>query len=726
MKKALSILLATMLLLTIFPMSTLGVSAGPGDTTMNEIESNNYMSLADRIYNDYTVNGVVSGNDMDYFKFTLSSRSTISIITLATYKSCFIGGVFTPSEVAVAASSFVEYSDSGYPSYLTIATLDAGTYYYVVFNKDGSSLRNTYMFHFSYTPVSTGHVHYYSYACDPTCDGCAYTRDVTHTYDSACDSVCNVCDEERTPSAPHSYVAECAAHCYECGNLRIPVASHTYTDDCAVSCDACGDTREAPHVYDNACDGTCNGCGFIRTIPHSYQAATCTTPKTCKLCGVTEGEKLGHTYKKVVVTKATTSKNGKYKNVCEACGYVASKQPTIYKVGKVSLSKTSYTYNGKVQKPSVVVKDSNGKTISSAHYTVKYASGLKSAGTYKVTITFKGNYSGTKTLTYKINPISVSKCKITLSKTSCTYNGKAQKPSVTVKNANGTKLSTSSYTVTYASGRKTVGTYKVTVKMKGNYTGTKTLTFKVIPAKTSLSKLTADKKSIKVTYAKKSTQVTGYQIQYSTSKSFKSYKTKTISNYKTTSTTLTGLKAKTIYYVRVRTYKTVGKTKYYSAWSSVKTLCTKHTHAYVRSACKYCKQPNPKYKTYGDSIRYKDDRDDTDFTLTFGSKYTFATEKYGDGVFVRIPVTVKNNDSVTSELDWCNFDLSSSNNVTQYDGYSSIIVSRNRFDDGRVIFSKVRPKSSVTGAVYIPYTGSGYYAIMLDNLDDVVIEFYVK
>ena len=111
--------------------------------------------------------------------------------------------------------------------------------------------------------------------------------------------------------------------------------------------------------------------------------------------------------------------------------------------------------------------------------------------------------------------------------------------------------------------------------MKGNYSGTKTLTFKINPAKTSVSKLTAGKKSIAVNISKKSTQVTGYQIQYSTSKKFTSAKTKTISSYKTTKYTLKSLSAKKTYYVRVRTYKKVGSTTYYSDWSSAKSVKTK-------------------------------------------------------------------------------------------------------------------------------------------------------
>ena len=74
---------------------------------------------------------------------------------------------------------------------------------------------------------------------------------------------------------------------------------------------------------------------------------------------------------------------------------------------------------------------------------------------------------------------------------------------------------------------------------------------------------------------KKATQVTGYQVQYSTSKKFTGAKTKTLTSYKTTSVTLKSLKAKKTYYVRVRTYKTVNGKKYYSAWSSYKYKKTK-------------------------------------------------------------------------------------------------------------------------------------------------------
>lgn len=359
---------------------------------------------------------------------------------------------------------------------------------------------------------------------------------------------------------PHDVVAIVEPTCTQYGYTE-------YTCSCGYSKITDYTDKLGAHKYSNSCDTTCNYCNAKRTIKHTY-SNNCDT--SCNVCKATRS--ITHTYK-TTTTKATLSKNGSIVKKCTVCGKVASNTAIKY-VKTFKLSTTAYTYNGGVKTPSVTVKDSAGKTLKkNTDYTVTYASGRKNAGTYKVTVKMIGKYSGTKTLTFKINPAKLSSYK--LSATSYTYDGKVKKPTVTVKNSSGTKLTTSSYTVTYASGRKNVGTYKVTIKGKGNYTGTKTLTFKINPAKTTVSKLTAGKKSITVAIAKKSTQVTGYQIQYSTSKTFSKATTKTISSYKTTKYTLKSLSAKKTYYVRVRTYKTVGKTKYYSGWSTYKYVKTK-------------------------------------------------------------------------------------------------------------------------------------------------------
>lgn len=107
-----------------------------------------------------------------------------------------------------------------------------------------------------------------------------------------------------------------------------------------------------------------------------------------------------HTYK-TTTTKATLTANGKTVTKCTVCG--ASKTTTIYMPKTFTLSATSYTCDGKVKTPTVTVKDSKGKTLKKdTDYTVKYASGRKNAGSYTVSVTLKGNYSGSKKLTFKI------------------------------------------------------------------------------------------------------------------------------------------------------------------------------------------------------------------------------------------------------------------------------------------------------------------------------------
>jgi Fibronectin type III domain. len=91
-----------------------------------------------------------------------------------------------------------------------------------------------------------------------------------------------------------------------------------------------------------------------------------------------------------------------------------------------------------------------------------------------------------------------------------------------------------------------------------------------------MSKVTAVSKGFTAAWTKQATQTTGYQIQYSLSSTFASgNKTALITPNTTLSKKITGLTAKKKYYVRVRTYKTVGSTKYYSAWSKAVAVTTK-------------------------------------------------------------------------------------------------------------------------------------------------------
>lgn len=174
---------------------------------------------------------------------------------------------------------------------------------------------------------------------------------------------------------------------------------------------------------------------------------------------------------------------------------------------------------------------------------------------------------------WKKNVVSATPS-VKLSTSAYTYNGKVKTPSVKVS-VNGTVLTKDNYSVSYGKGRKNVGKYTVKVTLKNDYAGSKTVSFKINPPKSAVKKLKKGKKSFTVYVKKQSKQTSGYQVQYSTSKKFKSPKAKSLTSYKKTKLKVKKLKKHKKYYVRVRTYKKVGKAKYYSSWSSAKSVKTK-------------------------------------------------------------------------------------------------------------------------------------------------------
>ncbi len=135
------------------------------------------------------------------------------------------------------------------------------------------------------------------------------------------------------------------------------------------------------------------------------------------------------------------------------------------------------TYTGSAIKPNVTVKDGSTALTKDMHYTVSYSNNTN-VGTATVTITGKGNYTGTKTATFKIVAKSISGATVS-TVINQTYTGSAQKPAVTVKDGSKTLTNGTDYTVSY-SNNTNVGTATVTITGKGNYTGTRTTTFKIV------------------------------------------------------------------------------------------------------------------------------------------------------------------------------------------------------------------------------------------------------
>ncbi len=162
-----------------------------------------------------------------------------------------------------------------------------------------------------------------------------------------------------------------------------------------------------------------------------------------------------------------------------------------------------------------------------------------------------------------------------------TYNGKSQKPKVRIiEKYEGDDeeyvLDAGIDYDVYYSNNKNVGKGSAKIVFDDEfYNGAVKIPFIIKPTPTSITKLSKGTKSFTVKWKKKSTQVTGYQIQYATNSKFSNAKTVNVKSYKTTSKKITKLAKKKNYYVRVRTYKTVSGNKYYSNWSSTKKVKTK-------------------------------------------------------------------------------------------------------------------------------------------------------
>lgn len=191
----------------------------------------------------------------------------------------------------------------------------------------------------------------------------------------------------------------------------------------------------------------------------------------------------GHSYQTVTL-KATLTKNGSTVKRCTVCK--AEKDASvIYYPKQVKLSASSYTYNGKSKKPSVIVKDSKGQPVSSSNYSVVYSSGRKRVGRYTVKIVMKGNYTGTAVKTFDIRPKTTSILKLAAGKKSFTAKWKKQVSQTTgyqvqystvknfkkgVKTATVGKTKTTSKKISKLKSKKRyyvrIRTYK-TVKIKG-------------------------------------------------------------------------------------------------------------------------------------------------------------------------------------------------------------------------------------------------------------------
>ena len=442
----------------------------------------------------------------------------------------------------------------------------------------------------------------------------------SHTYGSAVITKQPTCTSEGTKTKT----------CTQCGATvteTIAKLSHSYTTTvvaptCTVDgytlhkCSVCGTsykdntTKATGHSYGNSvvtkqptCTSegtaikTCTKCNATVTEKLPAKGHTAVTdkgyPATCTTAGKTDGSHCsvcntvikvqtvinatGHKSSGWIVDKAASIgvKGSKHKE-CTVCKKVleTAEIPALSRISiskaSVTLSTSTYAYDGKAKKPGVMVK-LNGKTLKNGtDYTVSYSNNIK-VGTAKVTITGKGNYTGSVSKTFKIKN-NFKKATVSGISTKA-FTGKNITQSITVKYNGKTLKNGTDYTVSYSNNKK-IGTATVKIAGKGSYTGTVTKTFKINPAKQEIQKLTAKSKAFFVDWAQKGS-ATGYEIQYATNSKFTSAKKVTITNNKTDKTTISKLSGKKKYYVRVRSYTTVKGTKYYGAWSASKSVTTK-------------------------------------------------------------------------------------------------------------------------------------------------------
>ena len=151
------------------------------------------------------------------------------------------------------------------------------------------------------------------------------------------------------------------------------------------------------------------------------------------------------------------------------------------------------------------------------------------------------------------------------------YDGGRKSPTVTVFDGEGNTIKPNSYSIVNKTDRRSVGTHRYEIRFKGRYKGTKTVSFVIEPRKTAFKFAVKRKHSITLNWRKVPEQASGYQIQFSTKKSFSKKTTKVIQikSKSTTAKTMKNLKSKKFYYAKIRSYKTVKGKNYYSPWSKV-------------------------------------------------------------------------------------------------------------------------------------------------------------
>lgn len=413
---------------------------------------------------------------------------------------------------------------------------------------------------------------------------------------------CGATKTNEIPAKSHTPVSELGAaatctkpgltdwsHCMVCGTVLqkqeiIPALGHEYSAWKTITpatyneeglqertCGRCKDTEQKtiaklqrPSINDAAVSGI---------IAKTYTGKAQIQSTVVSLAGNTLAEGTDYTVSYLNNIKAGTATItitgiGNYKDALTKTFTI--NQASITNATITGIKNKTYTSKEITQTP--VVKVNNNTLKLNTDYKLTYKNNTK-AGTATVTITGKGNYKDTVVKTFKINKATITKAAVTCPPTKV-FAGWALTPIPTLKLGSKTLKKGTDYTLAFKNN-KNVGVATITITGKGNYTGTIKKTFVINPMHTTISKLLPSNGAITVNWKKQAAQTSGYQIQYSSRSDFKTQKTVKVSGASKVSKKISGLTKKHKYYVRVRTYKTVGSKNYFSTWSAAKTVKTK-------------------------------------------------------------------------------------------------------------------------------------------------------
>lgn len=233
---------------------------------------------------------------------------------------------------------------------------------------------------------------------------------------------------------------------------------------------------------------------------------------------------------------------------------------------KMICLKKKYAYEGKAIKGNETVKDGKEVLDSGKDYKASYQNN-KNLGKATITIKGIGNYKGTKKVSYTIVKRSVRSATCHYKKTR-SYTGRWVKPNVTLKVGKVKLKKNRDYTLVYRNNLQ-IGKASVVIQGMGNFTGKKTISFKIVPQTPKIQKLKKNKKSFAITYSS-GKMVHGYQMEVSTASSFAAKKTqKYILNGNRFEAC--GLKKGT-YYIRVKAYYSKKGKRYESGYTSKRKI----------------------------------------------------------------------------------------------------------------------------------------------------------